>query len=64
MALYKLPLGSQVHNLEINPGQGGKLIRSAGNSGQIIEKELEKGYARIKLPSGSERWVPLTCRAT
>lgn len=64
MPLYKFPLGSQIHNLEIFPGQGGKLIRSAGNSGEIIEKSLEKGYARIKLPSGCQRWIPLTSRAS
>lgn len=49
--------------MEVEPGKGGQLVRSAGNYAQIIEKSLEKGLARVKLPSGNQRWVPLTCRA-
>jgi len=64
LPLYKMPIGGQIHNLEIHPGQGGQLVRSAGTFAQIIEKSIERGCARIKLPSGNQRWVPLTCRAT
>ena len=64
MHLQKIPLGSQIHNLELHPGEGGQLIRSAGTAGLLIEKSLEKGQVRIRLPSGIQRWFPFTCRAT
>ena len=64
MPLYKFPVGSYVYDLELQPGKGGQIVKSAGTYAQIIEKSLEKGLARIKLPSGSQRWFPLTCRAS
>lgn len=64
MPLYKFPVGSQVQDLELQPGKGGQLVRSAGSQAQIIEKSLEKGLARLRLPSGNQRWIPLTCRGS
>ncbi|MBQ8451238.1 MAG: 50S ribosomal protein L2 [Clostridia bacterium] len=57
-----IPVGSVVHNIELNPGKGGQLARSAGNSAQFMA--LENGYATLRLPSGEMRKVPETCRAT
>jgi len=62
LQLKNIPLGSYIHNLEIKPGKGGQLIRSAGTYGQILAKENK--YANIKLPSGEVRLVPLECYAT
>lgn len=64
MPLYKFSVGSYIQDLELQPGKGGQLVKSAGTYAQIIEKSLEKGLARVKLPSGSQRWFPLTCRAS
>lgn len=62
LLLKNMPLGATIHNVELKPGRGGQLIRSAGSSGLLIHKG-EK-YARIRLPSGVQRLVSLTCRAT
>jgi large subunit ribosomal protein L2 len=51
-----------VHNVELKPGQGGKMARSAGSSVQLVAKD--DGYGVLRLPSGEMRRVPLTCRAT
>ena len=64
LTLQKLPLGAQIHNLEISPGKGGQLVRSAGAQAEIIEKSLEKGQVRIKLPSNNQRWIPMTCKGS
>ncbi|GAB4113970.1 MAG: 50S ribosomal protein L2 [Candidatus Caldatribacteriota bacterium] len=60
--LKEIPLGSLIHNIELNPGQGGKLVRSAGASAQLMAKEGD--YAQVKLPSGEVRLVHLNCMAT
>ncbi len=62
MPLKFMPLGTLIHNVELNPGGGGKLIRSAGMAGQLMAKE--GGYALIKLPSGELRKVNEKCMAT
>jgi len=62
IALKNIPLGSLIHNIEIKPGRGGQLIRSAGSYGQLMAKE--EGYAQVRLPSGAVRKVFLECRAT
>ena len=57
-----IPIGSVVHNIEFQPGRGGKIARSAGNSAQYMAKEGK--YATLRMPSGEMRKVPVTCRAT
>ena len=52
----------RVHNIELYPGKGGQLVRSAGNSAQLMAKEGK--YATLRLPSGEMRMVPIVCRAT
>ncbi len=58
----EIPVGTQVHNIELYPGKGGQLVRSAGNSAQLMAKEGK--YATLRLPSGEMRMVPIVCRAT
>ena len=60
--LKNIPAGTLIHNIELKPGQGGKLVRSAGTTAQLMAKEGE--YAHIKLPSGEVRLVRLECLAT
>jgi len=62
MRLKAMPLGSVVHNIELNPGRGGKLVRSAGLSAQLMARS--SGYATIKMPSGEVRLIHENCRAT
>ena len=62
LPLEKIPVGSSVHNIELYPGKGGQLVRSAGTDAQLMAKEGK--YATIKLPSGEMRMVPIVCRAT
>lgn len=62
MKLKYIPLGTLIHNIELEPGKGGKLVRSAGGWAQLLAKE--KGYAQLKLPSGEVRLLSLECRAT
>ena len=62
MYLSEVPLGAFIHNIEMQPGQGGVLVRSAGNSAQMMGREDR--YASIKMPSGEVRRILLTCRAT
>ena len=62
MPLYHIPVGTQVHNIELYPGKGGQLVRSAGNGAQLMAKEGK--YATLRLPSGEMRMVPIICRAT
>jgi len=57
-----IPIGSVVHNIEFQPGRGGKIARSAGNSAQYMAKEGK--YATLRMPSGEMRKVLVTCRAT
>ncbi len=62
MRLRSMPLGSVVHNVELHPGRGGKLVRSAGMSAQLLARS--GGYATVKMPSGEVRLVNENCRAT
>jgi large subunit ribosomal protein L2 len=62
MPLKAMPTGTTVHNIELRPGQGGKMARSAGSSAQLVAKE--GGKALLRLPSGEMRRVPEDCRAT
>jgi large subunit ribosomal protein L2 len=62
LPLENIPTGTMVHNVELRPGQGGKMARSAGSSVQLVAKDA--GYAVLRVPSGEMRRVPLTCRAT
>jgi large subunit ribosomal protein L2 len=62
LPLRNIPTGTLVHNVELKPGQGGKMARSAGSGVQLVGKD--EGGAVLRLPSGELRRVPLTCRAT
>ncbi|MFR8087901.1 MAG: 50S ribosomal protein L2 [Lachnospirales bacterium] len=62
LPLKNIPIGASVHNIEMKPGKGGQLVRSAGNSAQLMAKEGK--YATLRLPSGEMRMVPIDCRAT
>lgn len=62
LKLKYMPLGSVVHNVELVPGRGAKMIRSAGLSAQLLARE--NGYATLKLPSGEVRLINDDCRAT
>jgi large subunit ribosomal protein L2 len=62
LPLRNIPTGTLVHNVELKPGQGGKMARSAGSGVQLVGKD--EGGAVVRLPSGELRRVPLTCRAT
>ena len=62
LPLELIPVGTQVHNIELYPGKGGQMVRSAGNSAQLMAKEGK--YATLRLPSGEMRMVPIQCRAT
>src|SRR3954452_15763190 len=62
LPLENIPTGTMFHNVELKPGQGGKMARSAGSSVQLVAKD--DGYGVLRLPSGEMRRVPLTCRAT
>ena len=62
LPLANIPVGTLVHNIELHPGRGGQIVRSAGVSAQLMAKEGK--YALLRLPSGEVRKVLLTCRAT
>ena len=62
MPIDSIPVGTLIHNIELNPGQGGKLVRTAGQSAQLMAKEGK--YATVRLPSGEMRKVLVKCRAT
>ncbi|MCD8077257.1 MAG: 50S ribosomal protein L2 [Lachnospiraceae bacterium] len=62
LPLQNIPVGTQVHNVEMQPGKGGQMVRSAGGSAQLMAKEGK--YATLRLPSGEMRMVPIACRAT
>ena len=62
LPLSEIPVGTQIHNIELYPGRGGQLVRSAGNSAQLMAKEGK--YATLRLPSGEMRMVPIICRAS
>ena len=62
LPLANIPVGTEVHNIELHPGKGGQMVRSAGAGAQLMAKEGK--YATLRLPSGEMRMVPLECRAT
>ena len=62
LPMSMIPIGTQIHNIELYPGHGGQLVRSAGNSAQLMAKEGK--YVTLRLPSGEMRMIPATCRAT
>ena len=62
LPIKNIPLGTQVHNLELRPGKGGQLVRSAGTFAQLVAKEGD--YAQMRMPSGEVRRVPVVCTAT
>ena len=62
LPLENIPVGTEIHNIELYPGKGGQMVRAAGNSAQLMAKEGK--YATLRLPSGEMRMVPIICRAT
>ncbi len=62
MRIENIPVGTMIHNIELNPGQGGKLVRAAGQEAQLMAKEGK--YAHVRLPSGEMRLVMAVCKAT
>ncbi len=62
MPIENIPVGTMIHNIELNPGQGGKLVRAAGQEAQLMAKEGK--FAHVRLPSGEMRLVMTRCRAT
>ncbi len=62
LPLANIPVGTMVHNIEMHPGKGGQIARSAGNAAQLMAKEGK--YATLRLPSGEMRYIPIRCKAT
>ncbi len=62
LPIKNIPLGTVIHNIELRPGEGGKLVRSAGSSAQLMAKEGD--YAQVRMPSGEVRRIAMVCRAT
>ena len=62
LPLENIPLGTVIHNVEMKPGKGAQLVRSAGSSAQLMAKE--NGFAQVRLGSGEVRMIPLNCKAT
>jgi large subunit ribosomal protein L2 len=62
LPIERIPLGTMIHNIELEPGHGGQLVRSAGTSAQLLAKE--GSYAQVRLPSGEVRMIHLRCMAT
>ena len=62
LPIRNIPVGTVIHNIELRPGQGGKLVRSAGVSAQLMAKEDE--YSQVRMPSGEVRKIHVECRAT
>jgi large subunit ribosomal protein L2 len=62
LQLANIPVGTMIHNIELKPGKGGQLVRSAGNSAQLMAKESEN--AQVRLPSGEVRYIRMNCKAT
>ncbi|KAJ0093488.1 hypothetical protein Patl1_26845 [Pistacia atlantica] len=63
MPLAAMRIGTIIHNIEVNPGQGGKLVRSAGTSAKILKEPISR-YCLVRLPSGDEKLIDTRCRAT
>ena len=64
LPIESIPVGTVIHNIELNPGRGAQLVRSAGVAAQLMAKEPEKGLAHVRLPSGEFRYIRLNCLAT
>ncbi|MGE5328575.1 MAG: 50S ribosomal protein L2 [Deltaproteobacteria bacterium] len=62
LQIANIPVGTMIHNIELKPGKGGQLVRSAGSSAQLMAKEGD--YAQVRLPSGEVRMISMKCRAT
>ena len=62
LPIVNIPVGTLIHNVELKPGKGGQLVRSAGNVAQLMAKDGK--YAQVRLPSGEVRMVSINCRAT
>ena len=62
LPIKNIPVGTVIHNIELRPGQGGKLVRSAGGAAQLMAKEDD--YAQVRMPSGEVRRIQIVCRAT
>ena len=62
LPLTNIPVGTMVHNIELQPGRGGQIARAAGNAAQLMAKEGK--YATLRMPSGEMRMVPVACKAT
>jgi len=62
LPIENIPVGTLIHNIELNPGQGGKMVKAAGGEAQLMAKE--GAYAHVRLPSGEMRLVRAKCRAT
>ena len=62
LPIRNIPLGTQIHNIELRPGKGGQMARAAGSFAQLLAKE--GAYAQLRMPSGEVRRVPVECRAT
>lgn len=62
LPIYRIPLGTQIHNIELQPGKGGQLVRSAGVTAQLLAKEGD--YSQVRLPSGEVRLISQNCMAT
>ena len=63
LALKDIPLGSQIHSIECNPGRGGQLVRSAGTCATLVGKDLDGVRGSVRLPSGANKKLLLACRA-
>lgn len=62
LAIKNIPVGTMIHNIEMKPGKGGQLVRSAGTAAQLMAKE--GAYAQVRLPSGEVRMIPVVAKAT
>jgi large subunit ribosomal protein L2 len=62
LPISRIPVGTTVHNIELKPGRGGQMVRSAGAAAQLLAKEGD--YAQVRMPSGEVRLVPVVCIAT
>ena len=63
LPIANIPVGTVIHNIELNPGRGAQLVRSAGAAAQLMAKEADKGLAQVRLPSGEFRYIRLNCTA-
>ena len=62
LPIYAIPVGTEIHNIEMHKGKGGQLVRTAGSAAQLMAKEGK--YAHVRMPSGEMRLIPVDCMAT